>query len=219
MAALLAFLRIPSLTPPPENKHVPWLFLSGWKGPGSRGCTPPRWRSVPRLLSASQDVLFAFPPLLPGSASDGGWKEIRRVDFSPHLSELSDLYLTPSWLARVWRLGPCELLSQPGPQSERGGSHSERNRGASSRSLRVGAGVACVRRKPNLLLEEGPAASLHRWPGALTCTRTVHLKAVPQGRGRRGSRPDLSPFRFLRMPCPRKAFGAHPGVTPPPHPM
>lgn len=98
------------------------------------------------------------------------------------------------------------------------GSHSERNRGASSRSLRVGAGVACVRRKPNLLLEEGPAASLHRWPGALTCTRTVHLKAVPQGRGRRGSRPDLSPFRFLRMPCPRKAFGAHPGVTLPPTP-
>lgn len=99
------------------------------------------------------------------------------------------------------------------------GSHSERNRGASSRSLRVGAGAACVRRKPNLLLEEGPAASLHRWPGALTCTETVHLKAVPQGRGRRGSRPDLSPFRFLRMPCPRKAFGAHPGVTlPPPTP-
>lgn len=99
MAALLAFLRIPSLTPPPENKHVPWLFLSGWKGPGSRGCTLPRWRSVPRLFSASQDVLFAFPPLLPGSASDGGWKEIRRVDFSPHLSELSEPVLNPQ-LAR-----------------------------------------------------------------------------------------------------------------------
>lgn len=122
MASPLAFLRIPSLTPPPDNKHVPWLFLSGWKGPGSRGCTLPRWRSVPRLFSASQDVLFAFPPLLPGSASDGGWKEIRRVDFSPHLSELSEPVLNPRLArGRVWRLGPCELLSQPGPQSERGG--------------------------------------------------------------------------------------------------